>query len=675
METELYKISLENFETILAYYNIVKDKAKKYYNYIIKYKEYTNNFYSNIKQLFSANENISEPNHNFKQFEKIEIDLGVNKTRKSIGFKILQNNNINNDQKKEKKINIMPIQKSINRINKFLNTYMFSLNLIIESLESPLKELNQYIEETQIEINNIKNDYLKEKEIFLQKYSEFEFLNKKLASEYEEGEEQLVKLTLKKKSLNDKDKENEIENEINLKLIDVKSNQKDIIDKYKSFNKFVKNFNDSTNQKVNEIKIKTSSLFEKFDFWLNNLLLFYKKSFLIPINEIPNQENIQNIDKTEFDDVLNSNIQKIDENLYNINFDQYQIKIINANNNQIKDNIYEGRKSTNSLNDYEIVNNNIRDNLDDEDILYIVKKMYNFDFVNKKDYIIKIEKEKLKLKEKIDKLTSYSKYRKTISNEKNTNNPITEKDDVNKNNNEDKDNNLTDNIDDINKIENNEKIKENYIIKKDEEPTEEDIKYICKLMPIKEYRLFFLTKINNFRALGAFMMPENIFNYIIQIFKEISKYLCNNEKNDKSNEKKEIKLDMETIKLAIILSQTFYCKIEDKKIYIQNKLNNETIYHNDEFWKKMIKFNIENEIKICKENDEKIGKEEDEETIINRRNNISFAQIIPQISGMHGFGLNKEKIKNIILPFIEEYNTSEENKNIILNIIDNPNYD
>ena len=38
---------------------------------------------------------------------------------------------------------------------------------------------------------------------------------------------------------------------------------------------------------------------------------------------------------------------------------------------------------------------------------------------------------------------------------------------------------------------------------------------------------------------------------------------------------------METIKLAIILSQTFYCKIEDKKIYIQNKLNNETIYHND----------------------------------------------------------------------------------------------
>ena len=87
----------------------------------------------------------------------------------------------------------------------------------------------------------------------------------------------------------------------------------------------------------------------------------------------------------------------------------------------------------------------------------------------------------------------------------------------------------------------------------------------------------------------------------------------------------------------------------------------------------MIKTNIEKEIKNCMTNDVKIGKEEDEESIRERRNSISFAQIIPQISGMYGFGLNKEKIKNIIMPFIDEYNINEENKNTILNIINNPN--
>ena len=432
------------------------------------------------------------------------------------------------------------------------------------------------------------------------------------------------------------------------------------------------------------------------------------------------------------------------------------------------------------MNENENKNIKKRDDFEEEDIFYIVKKMYNFEFVNKNEYKLDIEKEKLKLKTKIDKLTTYPKYRKEKLSKNNVhtmeeidkrsnkeNNNDTEnkdnidendKDKINdkngenekmpnnnntneeKNRNENGDKNENKEKNEIEKIsliksdepigknneiakkelirnnepieneyqivnndstENNKLIQKNELINKNEQTvnnqienndiieknkknteniineggsectcTQEDIDYIIKLMKNKEYRIYFLTKINNFRALGSFIMPEKVFNYLIQIFKEISKYLCIEGKNE---EKKEMNLDMEVTRLIIILSQTF-CKMKgNKKVYIQNQLKDIDIFHCNEFWKTLIKINIEKQIEICKKNEKEIGKEENEESIKSRRNNICFAQIIPQITGMNGFGLGKEKIKNIIIPFIDKYNVTEENKNIILNFIDSPN--
>ena len=711
MNTELYKKSIENYETILAYYNLTRDKAIKYYNYISKFKELSSNYYSNIKELFNLDYNISDLNNDPKTIETIIIDYAISKNRSKSTYNVRAFQNDNMMKKAIKKqINIIPIQKSMNKINKLFYLHMQSIQLIIESLDHPLNQLNQNIEETQFEINCINNNYFKEKETFLEKYSEFELLNKTLKFEYEEGEKELIDFSLKKKSLNNKDEQNSLENEINLKLFDIKTSQKKIINKYKSFDKFGKTFNDCTNQKIKEITTKAVSLFEKFDDCLNNLLIFYKKSFLIPISNIQNQEKLLNECKTEFDELLKNNIQKIDEKVYKINFDEYQIKIIKK-----KDCISERQKI---IKDLEIMTDNPSINLTDEDVFYIVKKMYNFNFINKKDYILNIEKEKLQLQKKIDILTSFSKYKinnlKKNNNNKNDNkedddknkkeedkkNEIKEEDDNNKNDSnnkneireeeeeeEDKDkkdesnknennSNLIDNNnnDDINKKDKNENNETNIkdeIIVKVVEPTQEDIDYIVKLMDIREYRLYFLTKINNFRATGVFSLPEKIFNYIITIFKFISKYLYFDEKKDNLDGNKEKKLDIEITKLVIILSQTFYCLKGDKKIYIQNELKNENIFHSNDFWKTMIRINIENEIIVCKKNDKNIGKEETEESILKRRNNISFAQIIPQISGMEGFGVKKEQMQQIILPFIDEYNISEENKKIILDIINN----
>ena len=685
MKSKLYQLSQENFETILAYYTITKEKAQKYYDIIIKYKEYTNNYCSNIKELFNYDENILNLKNDLKDYEIITIDYRFNPKNKSSNTINLSNTNFNN-LKVEKKINISPIQHNIDKINKFFNLNIQSFQLYVDTIQTSLLQLNQNIEESQIEINNIKNDYYKEKQIFFQKYSEFDALNKKLTLEYTEGERQLIEYSLKKKSLNNEKRKENFLNDINLKIIDKVKNEKTILKKYKSFDNFGKNFNNSTKQKINEIKTKTSSLFHQFEMCLNNILTFYRKSFLIPINQIINQEKEIN-DKNKFDNLLENNIKEINEQIYNINFDEYKIKVL-ENNLVNKEEIYEERKSINdALKDFSFdLNDEQREILEEDDVYFIMKKMKNFKHVNKYKYDLNIEEKKLELKNKIDKLTTYSNKKKGIYDISENDWTMIDKFDLNENN---KLNNINkiDLIEDKDKNENNnENINKNDInnnlenkVKKDniknkindslEPATQEDVNYILQEMNIKEYRIYFLTKINNFRAKGAFKMPLKTFNFIVQIFREISKYLI----IDNNKENNEINIDMDSTKFLIILSQTFFCMKDDKKVYIQNDLKDEKVFHSIEFWFKMIKISIEKEILISKKNDESIGKEDVEDDIIKRRNSIAFAQIIPQISGMNGFGLNQEEIKKVVIPLINEFNVSPENKEIIINLIDNPN--
>ena len=147
--------------------------------------------------------------------------------------------------------------------------------------------------------------------------------------------------------------------------------------------------------------------------------------------------------------------------------------------------IYEERKCINdALKEfsYDIVTEEKKEELDDKDIFFIAKKMYNFEYVNKNNYILNIESEKLKMKNVINKLTFYSKlYKKPSSNS------------------EDKDikNEINEN-EHINKEENN--YEKNKLNKKEEKLTQEEIDYLCKLMSKRDYRVYFLIKINNFNV-------------------------------------------------------------------------------------------------------------------------------------------------------------------------------
>ena len=652
METNLYKISQENFYTLLAYYRIIKKESKKYYDYIMKYKEFTNDYYLNLKQLFSEEENIFNLQSELNENVTITIDYSSKVPTNKNNLSYSANNNL----KKQKDINIFPIKLNIDKINNFFKYQLESLKIFLNSMDGPLKNLYEIIEKTNSEIYSLKSEYLVEKEIFLQKFSEFDSLNKKLKIEYYEAERKLVEYSMNKKISDNKNKNTLLENETNLKLMDIKKSQNIISEKFNNLGNFGKNFNDFTNEKINIIKTNTSSIFLEFEKCINYLIIFYKKTFLLSINQMPNPENEIN-KKNEFDDLLKNNIKVIDEKSYNINFDKYQIKLIKKKN--IND---ENKKSkVNTLKEFEIIEEE-KIQLEEEDIFFIVKNMYKFDYVNKDNYIINIEKEKLHIKEIIDKLIMYS------DNESKNNNKLTKK---NKNNEElvgefyYNRNSISNSILNINKTN-----KDN----KEEKITQEEFDYLCKQMHTKEYRMYILHKINKFRVKGVFNMPEDIFNYFIQIFKELSKYFIINENNENILKDNNLDLDLETINGALILSQTFYCLKNNKKVYIQNELSSEEIFSSEDFWKKMLKLNIEIEIENCKNNEKDVIKNENEKTIKTRRNNISFAQIIPQINAMTGFGLSKEQIKNVILPLIDEFNINENNKKILFDFIENPNH-
>ena len=95
-----------------------------------------------------------------------------------------------------------------------------------------------------------------------------------------------------------------------------------------------------------------------------------------------------------------------------------------------------------------------------------------------------------------------------------------------------------------------------------------------------------------------------------------------------------------------------------------------------DFWKKIIKVSIEDELnhypnnELGNSNDSELEKKKKEDQ---RQKTMCFAQLASNISAMSGFGLNKEEIKSIILPLSDEYQITQENKDILFALLDNPN--
>ena len=612
MDTPLYKLSEENFGIISFYYDLINEKSEKYYNLIFKFNEATKEYCSKIKNIFGNDIKFPEDNNNQNKENNLSI-----KRRASTNI-VKANVDINEAKMKSKNFDISPIEYNIGVINNLFLSYYQNLSLFSESLGLCSVSLKDKIDKTKTTINEIKSNYNKDKSKFEEKYSTFDTINKEMSAMYFDQEKNIVDFMIKSGPKIPRDKD---EDDLILKIFDSLNSQETMKNKFKGLGNFGKAFNDSYNEKFEKIKNATTAFYKDFESFMNSIFNFYKKSFFGPVRDFVTDKNNTQLKAEHFNENLNSVLKKIDENFSEINFDIYKINTIKYNT---KD---ENHLSENGKNLMQIIR---KKKFDEKDIFYVAKKMNNFEFVDKKEYILDIEKEKINLLGKLNKLFRYANKNRVKKNSENKSNSNSE-----------------DNLIDLNK-------------NKVEEPNDEDFNYICKLMKKKEYRDYLLTKLNNYRAEGSLEMPENVYNYFVQIFLEIMKYLVKEKEKDSV---KELNIDYTATRYIFILSQTFYYKKDKEKIYLQNGIKNQKIFQSDEFWIKLLEYNIKQEMdKLASKSQKKFDEKE-------KGKEICIMQILPYLSGFDGFGVSKEAMDKIINFFIKKYELNEESQKLIFEAI------
>ena len=646
MDTDLYKFQQQNFLTVLTYFNKTKEKAENYYLYIQKYKEYTSQYLTQIKQLYSFfspslyNKNLNE-NININEENKINInnngidndsdddiddeeengknifDLDIENNKLNISNISLLNNSFSsfkNDKKHSCEIDLSPIYKMTNIIFKQFKNQINGLKLFLKGIDLSIENFKKLIEQTKADINKLKLNYLDIKQNFFENISSYKKNNEELLNDYSKIESKIIQICIIKDNedalMNNKNNKNkttvnDLENTINLNILDLKTKEGKFnkIDKYKKI--YCEDFRSKSEECLIGMKNNTILIIENMRISIGKFLSYYTNcyhlnykdlsSIIKIVQEMKNEEEYQNI--------LKQILKEINDNIINLSNEQIKLKKYNVRILENKDNIKITLDKLVKIG-YNFKNDNIE--LSENDLFYIMKKMYNFDLVNKDNYNIDKESKKLMI----------LNWFVIMFNLKNSKNIIKEK---------------------SNKIISDEKLYN--IIESD-----------------KDYRIYFLKLLGNKRADAILELPKSLFNTTIKIFMMIS---------DKILNEKEI----DTAKYLLILSQTYYKVENDKKIYIHDQISEHPLYQKEDFWTEYIKSEISFALKKKEMNEQKIGRKLNEDEIIKRNNDIVFAQLITLGGCMHHFCLSEEKIINILTPFFEEYKLIKENIDSILSFI------
>ena len=620
MINEIYNIPQKNYELILNDFKATYKKVSEFLNNFKKFKDVTNDYCNKVKLIFTE---VKSPNNN---------------RLSSLNSIITDKDNKINDKENDKKTDLVADNKklssidyNVSKINIFMTEFTQSLEAFLESIEKPLESYNRSIEIYNEEISSIKFIHEEEKKVFNFKYSKIESINNQLDGLYSEIEKNLINYCLTRKKKKNKYKLDE--NILTLISKNVQ-NETEILEKYKKLDvNFGKKFFNLTKIKANNIKDFIPELIKKSENFINDFFDCFNKSYLIKINQIKNIknkdiENEINLNLITKLDELNKLFQNnIEEDNMVINLKEYSIKVIEDNEDQ---------------------NNQKWEELSNRDICFIVKTIYNnFKIINKSKYNVDFEERHINLKEIIDKLFSYG-YLKNDNLEKKADN----------NNHNEFWKFLNIDLKEFSKMLKKE-TKEVNKTDMEEKISPKEVDYLCESMEVLEHREYFLLRLNNFRTLGEYNMPLDIFDYMVKVFLLISKKLFN------ESEKDEKKLDFKNTQLLIILSQTFYCMKNEEKIYIIKDLSKEELFHKEEFWNLLIKLRIDSEMEIVKANEKKEILSKDLEI------SVAFSQLLSLVTAMNDLGNNKDDIKNLIMPFVNQYNIDENNLGIINNLLEN----
>ena len=605
MLPDFYKISEENFNQSLKYYNITNNTIKFNHQSLSKFKKYTNEYCSKLDKLLKEGKNVIEE------------------------YIIIDSDNINNDSddkdNKNEKNNfdikfINTMEKSTERINNLYEIISKYLNDFIQSLDKKIVELEQYITITKNETTTIEKEYEKQKDFFKSKYEKLKNINSILKKNYSECEKELIKFCYERRI-------DGIDYETNYKLSynNLLEEENKSIEEFNSLGNFGKIFLDCTKEKLKQMQECSFSLFINYDNLSKDIHNMFNNSVLLPMNKLIEEKN-KLIEEENLDDKFKENISSILANLTN-NVDENKTKFIlteycinvlsnrNVKMDQAKEEIilnnikpYKKEKS-NDKNLNNNSNNEIKITLTDKEIYFIVQNLYTeFKLINKTKYDLNLEEKKLELRDIFLRIfnTPSSDKKKEIEEEK----------------------------DDF------------FLIEKYKEITKEEFDDLCEKMTKDDYRKALLIVINNYRAKGKMEMSDKAFDYFIKIFSVICNNLVYSEEKKEENNK--FVIDPICARLVIILSQTFYTIKNKEKLYLCEEIKKEKIFQTPEFWQELIRDMIINESKSVLENHKKMNPEENETKINQIKDNIYFSQIIPFVGNMKDFGIGIEEIKNTI---------------------------
>lgn len=174
----------------------------------------------------------------------------------------------------------------------------------------------------------------------------------------------------------------------------------------------------------------------------------------------------------------------------------------------------------------------------------------------------------------------------------------------------------------------------------------------------KKLRDVFLQKLNNLRNHGEFMWPKEHYKEVGRVMKLIL--------NEISQE-----IEIDTAKNVVILSQTFSYKENNKKIYLQEYIQDHMLFKQKDFWENLMLKSIENELYNFTEKNkkQKIRIRETEEGNKMKLSNIIFSQVVPLTDNMIGFNIPKDKIKSILDYVFSKYQVDKTHKELVMSLI------
>ena len=359
-------------------------------------------------------------------------------------------------------------------------------------------------------------------------------------------------------------------------------------------NSMINGYKDKYNLNMQKIKTNMIELSEKAKTDIINIIEIFKNEFNnISISSNEEIQNLQNFDinnkelEPKLSKYLNYHIEEdeLKDLLHPTKYKINLIDMVNKGNHKIKGTNIQPTK---------------------QDLYNIVELFYSYDFnmIDKTQYDMNIEKNKIEIIKKTEKLLGM---------------------DLIKN------------------------------IKTDIEifPEDEINNFIEFLFSKEDYLLEFLLCLNFFRTLGNLEFSEEQFNIIKIVFCRASDYLS-------EHKNKNLYYHL------IILSQTYYKLNNGKKYFLQEEIKNKEFFLNNEFWIEFIEEMINKELIKFENQMQNSTKSEEEKS--KRKEEVISAYILSLFPSFNNFNLKKESIDSILLAIVDKYNLTEEKREYLFKL-------